>query len=235
MHIAVISDLHLGPGDASDAFGHQDTCFERFLDQLETDFERVVLLGDIWETLTSPRANDPEEGLRRAREAHPSMARRLAASKYVYVHGNHDLIAARVDGAASEWTLDVDGLRLLFTHGHHHDWLIRRCRWLSEWLVWLGAWTQRLGCEAIYHTGYCLDRWLTRPGNTPHLDSFQSWALKLARERSADVVITGHTHLACSASHRGRLFLNSGSCSQGHFSYLTLDTTRCEFGICQAM
>src|SRR5512142_3407619 len=190
MQIAVISDLHLGPGDVSDAFGHQDAAFERFLQQLEGDFERIVLLGDIWETLTSQRLYDPVEGLRRSREAHASIARRLMSSRYVYVHGNHDLIASRVDRALTEWVTDVDGLRLVFTHGHHHDWLIRRARWFSEWCVWMGAWARRLGCEAVYRAGYWFDYWLSKPSDSPSmsiLDSFQRWAFCLAQARSADV------------------------------------------------
>ena len=53
MNIAVISDLHLGSDDATDSFGHDDAEFLRFLGFLEGNFERIVLLGDIWETLTS--------------------------------------------------------------------------------------------------------------------------------------------------------------------------------------
>src|SRR5512144_2826576 len=101
MQIAVISDLHLGPGDASDAFGHQDAMFARFLHQLENDFERIILLGDIWETLTSRRPYDAVEGLRRSRETHRAIAGRFASPQYVYVHGNHDLIASRIDRAPS--------------------------------------------------------------------------------------------------------------------------------------
>ena len=34
MQLAVISDLHLGRGDRSDRFGHEDSEFLRFLRQL---------------------------------------------------------------------------------------------------------------------------------------------------------------------------------------------------------
>lgn len=234
MQIAVISDLHLGPGDRSDSFGHDDASFERFLCQLESDFDRIVLLGDIWETLTSARPFDAIEGLRRARDAHPALARRLLGAKYVYVHGNHDLVTARVDGAPSEWTLDVDGLRLMFTHGHHHDWLLRRARWMSEWFVWLGAWTRRFGLEALYRAGYFLDHWLSKTDEQrPTLHSFQAWAFHVAQARSADVIVTGHTHVATTLMYQNRLYLNSGSCSQGHLSYLAVDTKRHQFDVCE--
>ena len=69
MKIAVISDLHLGRGDAADLFGHDDAEFLRFLDFLEGNFERIVLLGDIFETLTCPRPLAQRRELVAAREA----------------------------------------------------------------------------------------------------------------------------------------------------------------------
>lgn len=234
MQIAVISDLHLGAGDRSDCFGHQDSNFEHFLRQLEADFDRIVLLGDIWETLTTARPFDAVEGLRLAREAHPTIARRLERRKYVYVHGNHDLIAARVVRAPSEWVLEANGLRIVFTHGHHHDWLVRRARWISEGFVWLGACARRIGLDALYRAGYWLDHWLSKTDDQPVLHSFQAWAFQIARMRSADIVVTGHTHVASSLMHQSRLYLNSGSCSLGHISYLAIDTVRHRFDVCEA-
>ncbi|HMA96133.1 MAG TPA: metallophosphoesterase family protein [Polyangiaceae bacterium] len=233
MQIAVISDLHLGAGDQSDAFGHSDEHFLSFLNQLEQDFDRIVLLGDIWETLTSHRPFSAAEGLRRARDAHASIARRFLSRKYTYVHGNHDLVAARIDAAPSEWVLDSDGIRLLFTHGHHHDWLIRRARWLSESLVWLGAWARRLGFESVYRFGYWLDAWLSGSTDEPALGRFALWALRLAEAHTADVVIAGHTHVTSSVQHRGRLYLNSGTCSEGRWSYLALDTKAGQYDVCE--
>ena len=93
MEIAVISDLHLGPGGAADGFGHDDSDFIRFLAFLEANFERIVLLGDIWETLTGSLPGDPRAELLAARLAHPEIARRLSRPVYTYIHGNHDLVA----------------------------------------------------------------------------------------------------------------------------------------------
>jgi predicted phosphodiesterase len=231
MQIAVISDLHLGPGDPSDSFGHDDATFGRFLDRLESNFERIILLGDIWETLTSTRLYDLREGLRRAKEAHPSLASRFEKNQYEYVHGNHDWISREVDASPSEMLIDADGLRLVFTHGHHHDFLVRRARWVSECSVWLGGWARRLGLGALYRVGYDIDAWLSKPKLGPTLDSFQRWAFGLARLRAADVVVTGHTHVPHLERSQGRVFLNSGTCSEGHLTYLSIDTRQQTFAI----
>src|SRR5262249_13111406 len=140
MQIAVISDLHLGTGDRSDVFRHDDERFVTFLDFLESNFERIVLLGAIWETLTPAWPCDPNDARRRAAEPPRTQARRFERPNYTYVHGNHDLVAGSVERAPEELTIDDHGTRILFTHGHNHDALFRRARWLSELGVWVGAW-----------------------------------------------------------------------------------------------
>jgi predicted phosphodiesterase len=76
----------------------------------------------------------------------------------------------------------------------------------------------------VYRMGYSLDTWLSRPRNGPRMDSFQRWAVSLARQRRADVVVTGHTHVPQQQAHQGLIYLNSGSCSRGTISYLAMDT-----------
>ncbi len=230
MEIAVISDLHLGAGDNADGFGHDDGDFLRFLRFLEGNFERVVLLGDIWETLQCRRLGGVRRELELAQAAHPEIARRFQRPRYHYIHGNHDLVAGAL-GAPEELFLEADGVRLLFTHGHQNDPLIQRRRWLSELGVWLGGWIRRVGLQAFYRLCSRLDE--ARGGLS--LDgsrcAFQRWAVGEAMRRSADIVVTGHTHLAACAEHGSRLFLNSGSCSEGQLSFLSIDTRRSEYAV----
>jgi predicted phosphodiesterase len=230
MKIAVISDLHLGAGDSADGFGHDDADFLRFLKFLEASFERVVLLGDIWETLQSRRLGSAREELELSRAAHPEIAKRLARPMYHYIHGNHDIVAGAL-GVPDELFLRADGVRLLFTHGHQNDALIQRRRWLSDMGVWLGGWIRRVGLDAFYRMCAKLDE--ARGGFS--LDGarceFQRWAVGEATRRSADVVVTGHTHLAARSEHGPRLFLNSGSCSEGQLSFLSIDTRRGDYAV----
>ena len=230
MEIAVISDLHLGTGDAADGFGHDDGEFLKFLKFLESNFEKVVLLGDIWETLTGNLPGDPAHELRRARESHPEIAARFERSNYLYVHGNHDIVAG-AQGVPDEHVLHLPGTRILFTHGHQNDDLVQKRRWLSELGVWLGGWIRRLGLGALYRLLNELDE--KRGGlSLDHTRcSFQKWAMDLAAEREFDVIVTGHTHLAANAAHGDRLFLNSGSCSEGQFSFLSMDTARANYAV----
>lgn len=231
MSVAVISDLHLGPGDRSDLFRHDDTEFLRFLRFLEGNFERIVLLGDIWETLTPAWPCDPAFALRRAREAHPTIARRFELPRYSYVHGNHDIVAGVSEGAPDELLLTHGNTRILLTHGHHHDVLIRKARWLSELGVWLGGWILRLGLASVYRVFDTLDRFRSGVAPDPSSCTFQRWAVSLAKRRRADVVVTGHTHVALRSEHPDALFLNSGSCSGGRFSFLSLDPANGSYAV----
>jgi len=231
MAIAVISDLHLGPGDRTDIFRHADDQFSRFLAFLEANFERIVLLGDIWETLTPTWPGDPAEALRRAREAHPEIARRFERPRYTYVHGNHDLVAGAAFGVPEELVWTHGSTRILFTHGHHHDVLIRKARWLSELGVWLGGWLLRAGLRSVHRLFDALDQARSGLAVEPERCTFQRWALSLARSQGADVVVTGHTHLALRSEHRDALFLNSGSCADGRFSFLSLDPSRGAYAV----
>src|SRR5688572_13142957 len=86
VNIAVISDLHLGSEDVTDSFGHDDSEFLRFLTFLEGNFERIVLLGDIWETLASRCPWRARRALTQARERHPEIARRFCDHRYKYIH-----------------------------------------------------------------------------------------------------------------------------------------------------
>jgi len=234
VEIAVISDLHLGTKDRADGFGHDDGEFLRFLCFLERHFERIVLLGDIWETLTSRCPWAARHALLAARESHPEIARRLRGPRYEYIHGNHDMVARSVDGARERWLLDVDGRRLLFTHGHEHDRLFRVARHLAELGVCIGGWLRRAGFHRLYRWLDGLDQKRSAIAMDPNQCTFQAWAVDAAEKARADIVITGHTHLSLVVAHERTLYLNSGSCSQGHISFLRLDTRRDVYAVHQS-
>jgi predicted phosphodiesterase len=231
MQIAVISDLHLGPGGPADGFGHEDSEFLRFLDFLEENFERVVLLGDLWETLTGRLPGDPGAELRAAQSAHRELAARFRSPRYLHVHGNHDVIAGPLDGVPEEITLKVDGVRLLFTHGHQGDPLVAERQGTSELGVWMGGWIRRLGMEPVYRAANAIDT--MRSGVSPDSSrcAFQRAWMGKAANREVDVMVTGHTHLATRAEHGDRLYLNSGSCSEGQTSFLAMDTRRGHYSV----
>ncbi len=231
MKIAVISDLHLGRGGRNDHFGHDDAEFLTFLDHLEGNFERIVLLGDIYETLTGARPGTQVRELAAARAAHPEICARFRRPAYQYVHGNHDIVTRHVDGAPDTYTIQANGTRVLFTHGHIIDWIVQRARWLSEFTVWLGGWVTRLGMSAVLKAVERVEWLMTGVGDEPGKGKFERLALDLASRSSADIIVTGHTHRPMKSESDGRLFLNSGSCHDGKLSWVSMDTARGDYAL----
>lgn len=221
--IAVISDLHLGARDTTDSFGHDDGDFLRFLSFLERNFERIVLLGDIWETLTSSTPRGHAEELRLARGRHKEIAERLRRRAYTYVHGNHDWIAGDLEGAPSEVRWNYQGTSLVFAHGHQSDGLVMKARQLAEAGVWLGGWIRRAGLEATYEFFDRIDRVRGRYHSEDEPTGVEAWAMARAERERADVFVTGHTHIPRRSEHGSRLFLNSGSCADGAISFLAIE------------
>lgn len=221
MKIAVISDIHLGGGGPQDSFGHDDYDFLRFLQFLEANFEKVILLGDIWETLTAPPSAQLYE-LQIAQGAHPEIAKRFREPPYSYISGNHDLVSEVALGALPDYSLKVDGLRLFFAHGHQGDFWCFKTKKTSEYGVRVGAWLARNGLKTVRKAFTVLEQ-CRDAGNR----GLKSWAAS----QKADIVVTGHTHIAEKAENGDQLFLNSGHCDQGNLSFLALDTKSLSFGV----
>jgi hypothetical protein len=112
---------------------------------------------------------------------------------------------------------------MLFLHGHQYDVFVQRARWFSELAVWLGGWIRRAYLMSVY-------RWLTaidqrRDGITIESSRcpFQRWAVHLALTEGADVVVTGHTHVAARAEYDHLVFVNSGACASGRYMFASLE------------
>ena len=90
--------------------------------------------------------------------------------------------------------------------------------------MWLGGWLMRLRMSWIYRAAERFETWLGRTETDGRNCSFQRWAVALAQARHSDIVVTGHTHVSGRTEHSGALFLNSGSCVNGRYSFLALDT-----------
>lgn len=225
MRIAAISDLHIGARDRTDGFGHEVAGFLAFLDGLERTHDRIVLLGDIYQTdhgvLPSGRAR--ARHLHAARARLPELAARFGAPPYVYVHGNHDEIAADEIGAAT--IHEAPGtFSTLFIHGHQFDPVAREAPRLAD----LGTWTcGRLRAAGLRPLAVWLegrdvavkDRRFRGPGGP-----YARAASRLARTHGTPIVVMGHTHVPSVTPIREGLAINTGTCSHGRRMWASIDT-----------
>jgi hypothetical protein len=97
--------------------------------------------------------------------------------------------------------------------------------------VWLGGFILRLGMSSLHRLFDTADRIRSGITQEPDRCTFQRWAVSLAASRSADVVITGHTHVPLRVEHPKALFLNSGSCADQKFSFLSLDVDQGRYAV----
>ena len=79
MRIAALSDFHIGARAYMDEFHHDEHSFLAYLDRLEASHDRIVLVGDIYQTehAMRPGHRAAARELTRARRRLPALAERL--------------------------------------------------------------------------------------------------------------------------------------------------------------
>lgn len=235
MQIAVLSDLHLGCKDPLDRFSRwidAEHRFLRMLNHLERHVDRIVLLGDIFETLRGARLGLREQRrqLNMALAAYPEISRRaLTDPRYQLVQGNHDAIVTRALGIPDTYRIIADGMKLLFFHGHQLDPVARGNAPLSRLVVWLGGWIERLGLRVTALTDRL--QFHQKDGHGIIANAFARAAVALGETEKADLVVTGHTHEAARIEIGSTLYMNSGTCVGGRHELLLLDTQSRKFEV----
>ncbi|MCB1174357.1 MAG: metallophosphoesterase family protein [Leptospiraceae bacterium] len=208
MRIAVLSDLHIG----GDSFAQQADGFPALLDHLERYFDRIILLGDIFETAFPCWPWQSGQLYLRLFREHRVLSQRFRKDPYVLLCGNHDVVAMRRFGIPQRLSMQVDGLRLLFTHGHECErqyrvaWLHR----LTDFYLWWAGFCKRQGFDGLYRLAYFFDyRQNVADGGL----RFRHAARQLIRHQAYDCVVMGHTHREeMQRFLDGGIYINTGDC-----------------------
>jgi UDP-2,3-diacylglucosamine pyrophosphatase LpxH len=247
MRVAALSDFHIGVSSRADSFGHREECFLRLLDELEATHDRIVVLGDVFQTdhgWVWGRSSQRRQ-LHRASKRVARLAARLQEPGYLYVFGNHDRVAETELGAREWVRLEADGLAMLFIHGHQLDPLLTTIRPLSNLSTYLMG---RLRFFGLKRGADWFERWDVDLKNRRYGEPdgpYARGAARLAALHSVDVVCMAHTHCAClislvdGARFRAegapgdmgrvepgeRLMANTGACRLGAWSHVSIDTS----------
>ena len=228
MRIAAISDFHIGPTERVDCFHHTPESFHQFLDGLEASHDRIVLLGDLFQSEYGAWLGSKTESaqLLAAQRRLPTLWRRFQSEPYTYIHGNHDAIAQQVSGALSELRVECDGFTVYFVHGHQFDPLLQRVSAVARLSTWFSGRVRSVGL------GRAAD-WLEYQDVSIKHRRYQGMsgpyalaATKLLREQAADLVVMGHTHVPQKLALSGGVYANTGTCSHRQRMYVSIDTQR---------
>lgn len=240
MQIAVLSDFHLGAKDRLDRFGRNQEAESRVLKlfaELEHSVDRIVLLGDIFETLRGRWLGQghAKAELHRALEAYPEIAKKAFDDRrYQLVLGNHDAVMTGSHGVPELFRVEADRMKLLFFHGHQLDPLARGEAPLSRLSIWLGGWLERIGL-GVTQIADQVEGKLARDGHDIDPGRFEQGAVAMGVADGADIVVTGHTHRAARAEIGSTLYMNSGTCVGGRREMLILDTASKRFEVIETL
>lgn len=226
MRIAALSDFHIGARGYTDEFRHREADFLAFLDSLEQTHDRIVLVGDIYQTEHAllPGNTAAAAQLARAQARMPALCERLRGPQYHYLHGNHDAVAGKALAAPETLHLHADDFTIVFIHGHQFDPIFQRARAAAQAATWFTGRLRRAGLRPIaqWFEGRDIAIKHTRFG---HIDGpYARAARTLLRDHAADLVVMGHTHVPhLHELPEGRV-VNTGSCSRGRRTHVSIDT-----------
>ena len=200
--VCVVSDTHLGFDRAKEA------TFSKFLDQdMVKEADELILLGDIvdhWVADDRVLFRSFYESIRKID--------RLDCTK-VYVIGNHDYVWHRYIGdylpdleVVEHYTCNVGDKMYLFVHGHQYD---RLCKGFSmidvaNILSIIPDIQRSITKKAVKNafTRWIWDKWLDKLTDRPKYLTIEEIIekgyfnfLKLETDETADVLISGHTHI----------------------------------------
>ncbi|RME01787.1 MAG: hypothetical protein D6812_07410 [Deltaproteobacteria bacterium] len=225
LRIAAISDLHIGAYARTDAFGHEEEDFLAFLDHLEATHDRIVLLGDIYQTdhALIPSRRGRRTHLSRARARTARLTERFSSGRYHYVHGNHDEIARETLGAKEVLVVSHKGRKAVFLHGHQFDPIWQRTETLARSATWFSGSLRMLGLSAVAARLEWHDVALKHRRFGGAEGPYAEGARSLLERYEAHFIVLGHTHVPFHYTLPEGEILNTGTCSNKMRMYVSID------------
>jgi len=221
MKIAVISDLHIGYDKDTHQLGHSDHDFAAFLFYLENNFDRIILLGDIYEI--SMAYGEDADIFKLANINHATITKRFKKDKYLYVFGNHDLVGEKF-GGIEKFRITYENKRYCFIHGHQFDEAHNQLH-----VNIFGGLFLKLGMISIY-------KWFTEQIESAYYSTskenerFERVAIQYAKDKY-DVIICGHSHMPKIYEKESVTYINSGTCTYGRYCYIDMDLAKKEYAV----
>ncbi len=207
----IVSDIHLGSSlsRVTELMGVLDSWA----------FERLILLGDIFDNLNFNRLDSLHwEFL--------SYIKRLSKHKeVVWIEGNHDvglveIIPYLLDvKACEEYLWDYDGKRYLAIHGHQFDDFVNNNETITGFACFIHGLAQKIDTKK-----YLLSRFLARKSTTwLRLSKKVAYgAVRHAIRKGIGNVICGHTHQAMSMLIDNVHYYNSGCWTDMPANYISI-------------
>ena len=208
MSTLIVSDIHIGDYKS----GHQD--FMAFLDT-QPDVKKLIIAGDLFDLWVVGAGRALKEG----QYLLNYIAQRFGRNA-IYLTGNHDedfkYLQTLNDIRVKEFhAMRYNDKRVLVCHGHQYDssFYLDKVEWLARFNAWL--------VNRVDKTfGIDTRKWLVSLSegieNDPYDKLIFTYEYNLKKEFTNvhDVIITGHTHLACIKEFTNLVYINTGDSMQ---------------------
>jgi len=222
MRIATFGDHHLGHNAVMDKFMGREERLLRLDDHLSRTHDRVILMGDIYQTDYGSYPGSRTDVLEAILKRYSRIVRRWRSSHYDSLFGNHDLITQKFLGSVKQVRLIKDNWHIWLTHGHQFDPFIGDKGRLPYLVTWMVGWLRRLGLNrrADFLEGPFYD-WGQRV-----FKALELAAIKALHHGKNDVIVMGHSHHTACLPISGGVYVNPGACVPDSLRYVSIDTAR---------
>lgn len=208
----IVSDIHLGSN-----YSRTD---ELMFILHSWSFERLILLGDIFESLNLKDFSNNQLEL-------VSLIRSLSSeTEVVWIEGNHDEGISKIAplmlgiNVYKQYRWEYNGEYYLAIHGHQFDDFIRN----NEKLMKLIYYFHRLIQDFEYNTGKLSRYLLQRSSSWFNLsDKVAQYAIDYAIKSGSKNIFCGHTHEVMSLSLDEVNYYNTGSWTDSPSSYISIN------------
>lgn len=215
MKFFICSDWHMGDGSAMDRFGWSEEEIIQGLSIIKQQVDEVVLLGDIYENY--------KFSLKKIREAYPKLCFFLENTPWIRrIRGNHDFVGEYPE----RYVISEERHSILMEHGYSADFngsLLGRlfCR---LWYRCLCTFKDSALMQKLAVTDLSLEK--EREYRNTYAHKYLLHAAK--KWKDYDVVVLAHSHdqemLRSRYREKDTLYLNCGTCSEGRWQGIFLDT-----------
>jgi predicted phosphodiesterase len=220
MRIATFGDLHLGHTPVLDKFLGKEEDLLRFDDHLSGTHDRIISMGDIYQTDYGVYPGSRSDVLEAILKRYSRIFRRWRSPHYDSVFGNHDVITQKLLGTSKQISINKDGWRIWFIHGHQFDPFIKEKGQLPFFVTWLIGGMRRKGLRRLadflegplYDFGQRIFRTLDIA------------ARKALINGKFNIIVMGHSHQMTCRPHEKGIYVNSGACSCDSMRYVSIDT-----------
>lgn len=223
--VIILSDLHLGRGDANTGFGGGAKEVARALQALAQEAELVIVNGDLYDLDRGsfPTAQRREYQFLQPRWRPVEKALKQAGARVT--SGNHDHALRGQDlgggAVAGAFRLRVGGLRLHIEHGERFNAWIKQHRALTSFVTWMsGVASRSVWGRPLYRLLRGVEACTTDDQEDGVVRRAETW---LRDEPNIDLMVIGHTHQYLHQKVGEALLLNPGDSMAFPLVFLKID------------